>query len=169
MKSCKAFTLIELLIVVAIIGILAAIAIPNFISAKVRAEVAKVQSDFHSVDLALRQYHFDCGDIPVRITIPPTHFSNYILNMHELTTPIGYLNSLPEAPWKYNIEIDQLSPTPNYKYYHGFRYMSLRKPNSVKWVLQCDGPGNMGEIRGGFLFNISNGIYSKGVIELFGS
>ena len=55
----KAFTLIELLIVVAIIAILAAIAVPNFLEAQVRSKVSRVKADMRSMRTAMEAYRVD--------------------------------------------------------------------------------------------------------------
>ena len=55
----KGFTLIELLIVVAIIGILAAIAIPQFASYRAKAFNAAAQSDVKTMKTSLESYYTD--------------------------------------------------------------------------------------------------------------
>ncbi|MBI1390250.1 MAG: prepilin-type N-terminal cleavage/methylation domain-containing protein [bacterium] len=60
----NAFTLIELLIVVAIIGILAAIAVPNFMNARMRATIARIQGDQQAVATAVEMYMTDNSAFP---------------------------------------------------------------------------------------------------------
>jgi len=60
----RAFTLIELLIVVAIIAILAAIAVPNFLEAQVRAKVSRTKADMRTMATALESYVVDNNSYP---------------------------------------------------------------------------------------------------------
>lgn len=87
------FTLIELLIVVAIIGVLAAIAVPNFLNAQTRAKVARCYSDQQALGSALEMYNVDNGRFPYMG--PPNYwYSIYIYP--RLTTPIAYVASIPK-------------------------------------------------------------------------
>jgi len=75
----KGFTLIELMVVVVIIGILAAIAIPNFISMQKRAKEASVKNNMHTLQLAAEDfstltegiYACDCAEQVGTITGDP--------------------------------------------------------------------------------------------------
>jgi type IV pilus assembly protein PilA len=66
-RSARGFTLIELMIVVAIIGILAAIAVPNFVKFTARARQSEVKSNLKGFSTAAKSYFaeqatFVCGD-----------------------------------------------------------------------------------------------------------
>ena len=68
MNRTRGFTMIELMIVVAIIGILAAIAIPLFASVQGRARVAKAQADLRSLASAVSLFQAHMGALPAALT-----------------------------------------------------------------------------------------------------
>jgi type IV pilus assembly protein PilA len=64
LRSSKGFTLIELLIVVAIIGILAAIAVPQFSRFRLQGFNAAAVSDLRNAKSALEGYYSDKQEYP---------------------------------------------------------------------------------------------------------
>ena len=96
-RTNKGFTLIELLIVVAIIGIIAAIAIPNLLNAIQRGKQKRTMSDLRSIGTAVESYQVDNGYIPSATTGSVTSTVNTPL------TPT-FIKVLPSVDaWKANI------------------------------------------------------------------
>jgi prepilin-type N-terminal cleavage/methylation domain-containing protein len=58
-KSHKGFTLVEIMIVVAIIALLAAIAVPGFLRARKRSQASKILNDLRMIDSAVDQYSIE--------------------------------------------------------------------------------------------------------------
>ncbi len=100
----RAFTLIELLIVVAIIAILAAIAVPNFLEAQTRSKVSRVKTDMRTVATALEAYHVDNNAYPPSNerpgTFPGSPFHGIgggnMAYAGRVTTPIAYITQVPD-------------------------------------------------------------------------
>jgi type IV pilus assembly protein PilA len=69
-RTSKGFTLIELMIVVAIIGILAAIAIPNFLAMQLRSKRAELPTNLDGVRTAEKAYHAEWDSFTTAVATP---------------------------------------------------------------------------------------------------
>ena len=94
------FTLIEIMVVVVILGILAAIVVPKIMNRPEQAKEVKAKQDIMSISEALDLYNLDNGQYPttdqglMALVKKPT--SNPIPS-HWRTG--GYLKMMPEDPW----------------------------------------------------------------------
>ena len=126
MKKRTAFTLIELLIVVAIIAILAAIAVPNFLEAQVRSKIARVKNDQRTLATAFEAYAVDNNR-------PPLDFAEYLVLFvrpqgrpdwercfcyNLLTTPIAYITAPMRDPFMEKMMVTTNRDLPEMRYYH---------------------------------------------------
>jgi len=111
MAEKRAFTLIELLIVVAIIAILAAIAVPNFLEAQVRAKVSRTHNDLRALAVAEEAYWVDWNSYTLHAggaDLGPAAGGSYgIRGWRQLTTPVAYITTLPWDPFGEAKQLDQ--------------------------------------------------------------
>ena len=101
-RDSKGFTLIELLIVVAIIGIIAAIAIPNLLNAIDRGKQKRTMADLRSIGTACEAYAVDANVYPV---------ANSAAALKIALEPI-YIKTMPTADgWSNTFVVDSIATT----------------------------------------------------------
>ncbi len=180
-KWNKGFTLIELLIVVAIIGILAAIAVPNFINAQVKAKLSRAYSDLRSLGNAMEMYRIDNNTYPGGSEFWASGtkwWQKHTYRFHVLTTPVAYISTVPIDPFQtavpqnidsslgsiwdggYVYDDDSRSGHTLFVYGQSFKY-TVRSPGpALDWSLAHASYVNY--------YSISNGLVSRGVIAYLG-
>jgi prepilin-type N-terminal cleavage/methylation domain-containing protein len=134
------FTLLELLVTIGIILILIAIALPNFLTAQVRANVAKTSAELRSISQSLERYFTDFRFYPLRATPAGQTWPS---GLNNLTTPIVYMTTARLA-----------DSFPDEPYYTFYRYWPIRPNGYVQnntnpsnkdsnwYLLSSNGPDN---------------------------
>jgi len=172
--------------VVAIIAILAAIAVPNFLEAQTRAKVARAQADQASVATALEAYAVDAGRYPAYGN--PRDYALFagepvVFLPVRLTTPVTYLSSLPPDVFPGRRHGLAGTGTP-YFYMHDYRVIYLGKSQAqghvayhhrsltgsdraVQWTVWSFGP-DLKDDHGVILYDPTNGTASVGDMMRFG-
>ncbi|MCX7047304.1 MAG: prepilin-type N-terminal cleavage/methylation domain-containing protein [Candidatus Sumerlaeota bacterium] len=184
----RAFTLIELLIVIAIIAILALIAIPNFLEAQTRAKVSRACSDMRSIAVALEAYRTDQEAYPTMLEpgfpggVDPLKGSDlkWWYTPNALSTPVAYLaNADLRCPFGGNWDKAPYFPNEiwrRYGYENILDLMGKRATFSIlqtryrddalvwsgQWRLECIGPDRLWNPS--LLYDPTNGTVSAGDI-----
>jgi type II secretion system protein G len=171
----RAFTLVELLVVVSIIAILATIAAPNFLAAQTRSKVARTMRDIRVLAEALEAYRVD------NLVYPHAAIGDVQLfkPLVALSTPIAYVGSIPEDP--FGLASFDFAPAIQLS---GYQYKDRRTTSvgmpgetygivwettpGVDYMLHTCGPNAVWDVTPYVEYDPTNGSASAGDITRFG-
>lgn len=136
MKIKKAFTLVELLVVMAIIGVLASLAVGNFRTAQARGRDATRKSDLKQIAHALELYYADYGQYPnasgtliagcPSTPVPGTACTWGTGWFRDSDTKTTYFKTLPADPVSQYNYYYRIVPASNNQKYQIFAYLEIQ-------------------------------------------
>jgi len=175
-------TMIELLLVIAVLAVLASIAVPNYMDAQVRAKVSREVSDMRSIATALETYFVDAALYPPHgekladgtVNFPASQggltTTEYMPDF-PLTSPVAYIISVPFDPFL--ISYDAFDP--RYGYVETKGMVAIMQANGLDepaaklepryggWRLYAAGPDrDRTDGKLGILYDPTNGTSSNG-------
>ena len=189
-RGLGSFTLIELIMVAALLSLLAAIALPNLLEARVRAQVARVRADLAAMTTALEAYHVDHVHYPLNGVLyqdgrwdhPQTSAggaAEHKFTPDALTTPVAYLGAIGLDPFMEGTA----PPFPEWEGLHGryfytnldwFEELTRPSPPPVielmrerygRWILASAGPNaRRRDLARNVYYDPTNGTISDGDI-----
>ena len=184
----RGYTLIELMVVVAIISLLVAVAVPNLLEAETRSRISRTKADFQTLNTALTAYSTDYqGAFPPGPNNPavtplwqgPQQFLDNA--GFALTTPIKYLVSVPMSVFMPNNTPNSPGAGIFYFNYDYHRKLNAGAPPQdlcpfsdaavgagVQYVVWSLGP-NKGDPASsdGTVYDPTNGTVSRGRVAFF--
>ena len=163
----------SLLIVVAIIGILAAIAVPNFLNAQIKAKIANSVSDMKAISTALEMYRLDHNRYPAWKTTSGTNINPVNRRLIPLTSPIAYMSQVPQDPFIYGAPGARLDDSQHvayitYDYIDAWAEIHYNKATILHAAYRCSEWRNNGygpdafNNTGSISYDITNGLTSRG-------
>lgn len=184
----RGYTLVELMVIIAIISLLVTIAVPNLLEAETRSRVARARADMQSLVTALTAYSTDYnGAMPPAPADPEINplwqGSQQFLDNggFNLTTPIQYITNIPLSPFLHHATPQR--PGAGY-FFFNYRFHKQRNawPETtdpcpfagnavaagVEWALWSMGPtkGDPAQANG-MVYDPTNGTVSLGQVAYF--
>jgi len=122
-KNKEAFTIIELIVVMAVIGILVLLAMPKFMNYTQKAKITQINSDTKQLENASERYYMDKNDWPKLTDVPYTS-AQITTFAQEVTDKTGQVVTLDTSGSYYDIDYSKLQTY-------------IKKPNAnTHYVLQ---------------------------------
>ena len=81
----RGFATLEVILMITVLGILSAVAIPRFAAITISANTAKVQADLSTLDTAIALYQMDNGRVPTNIS----DLKDYVQDADKIKPPSG--------------------------------------------------------------------------------